>query len=70
MMPTEDREVKNRLSEVDEVVTEKMTEDGGDFEAIKRGIESKRKNKEEKTGGEVEDSDNGVKTGDNTPNPT
>ena len=70
-MSIDDREIKKRLSEADEEVTNKISEEGGDAEAIKRGIEAKKEKDNAKTGKrDAEDLGNGVETSDNTPNPT
>ena len=71
IMSIDDREIKKRLSEADEEVTNKISEEGGDAEAIKRGINSKKEKDNAKTGKkDAEDLGDEVKTGDNTPNPT
>ena len=70
-MSIDDREVKKRLSEADEEVTNKISEEGGDAEAIKRGLEAKKDGENAKTGKkDAEDLGNDAKTGDNAPNPT
>jgi hypothetical protein len=71
IMSIDDREIKKRLSESDEDVTNKISEEGGDAEAIKRGIDAKKEMDNAKTGKkDVEDLGSEVKTSDNTPNPT
>jgi hypothetical protein len=70
-MSIDDREIKKRLSESDEEVTNKISEEGGDAEAIKRGIEGKKEKDNTNTGKkDAEDLGNEFKTSDNTPNPT
>ena len=70
-MSIDDREIKKRLSESDEEVTNKISEEGGDAESIKRGIEAKKERDNEKTGKkDAEDLGNEVKTSDNNPSPT
>ena len=70
-MSIDDREIKKRLSESDEEPTNKMSQEGGDAEAIKKGIEAKKERDDAKTGKkEAEDLGNEVETGDNATNPT
>ena len=70
-MSIDDSEIKKRLSEADEEVTNKISEEGGDAESIKRGIEAKKEKDIAKTGKkEAEDLGNEVKTDDNAPSPT
>lgn len=70
-MSIDDREIKKRLSEADEEVTNKISEEGGDAEAIKRGIEAKKERDNSKTGKkDAKDLGNEVKTSDNAPSPT
>ncbi len=69
-MSIDDREFKKRLIESDEEVTEKISEEGGDTESIKRGIEAKKERDGAKTVKDAEDLGNDAKTADNTPSPT
>ena len=70
-MSIDDPEIKKRLSESDEEVTDKISEEGGDTESIKRGIEAKRERDSAKSGKkDAEDLGDAVETGDNAPNPT
>ena len=70
-MSIDDREIKKRLSESDEEVTNKISKEGGDAEAIKRGIEAKKERDSSETGKkDAEDLGNEVKTSGNATNPT
>ena len=71
IMSIDDREIKKQLSESDEEVTDKISEEGGDAEAIKRGIEAKKERDSTETGKKVaKDLGDAVETGDNATNPT
>ena len=41
-MSTEDKEIKKRLLKADEEVEDKIAKEGGDAEAIKKGIDAKK----------------------------
>jgi hypothetical protein len=73
-MSLDDKEIKKRLSKADEDVTEKISEMGGDAEAIKRGVEGKKETtsgQEEQEIDEVEDIDiDDEEIDENAPNPT
>jgi hypothetical protein len=70
-MSVDDREIKKRLSESDEEVTNKISKEGGDAEAIKMGIEAKKERDSAKPGKkDAEDIGSEVKTSDNAPSPT
>jgi hypothetical protein len=74
-MSLDDKEIKKRLSKADEDVTEKISEIGGDAEAIKRGVDWKKETttgqEEEQEIEEVEDIDiDNEEIDENTPNPT
>lgn len=70
-MSIDDREIKKRLSESDEEVTNKISKEGGDAEAIKRSIEAKKERDNSETGKkDAEDLGNEVKTSGNATNPT
>ncbi len=70
-MSTEDKEIKKRLMRADEDVEDKMAKEGGDAEAIKKGMEAKNGTSGEQVGNEnVEDIDDGEHVDENAPNPT
>jgi hypothetical protein len=73
-MSLDDKEIKKRLSKADEDVTEKISEMGGDAEAIKRGVEGKKETtsgQEEQEIDEVEEIDiDDEEIDENAPNPT
>ncbi len=70
-MSTEDKEIKKRLLRADEEVEDKISKEGGDAEAIKKGIAAKKGTNGEQIEDEsVEDIDDGEHVDENTPNPT
>ena len=71
-MSAEDKEIKKRLLRADEEdVEDKIAKEGGDTEAIKKGIGAKKgANGEQVEDENVEDIDDGEHVDENAPNPT
>ncbi len=74
-MSLDDKEIRKRLSKADEEVTSKIAEEGGDAEAMKRGLDRKKETQamyEQEVEEDVEDIGNDVdeNVDENTPNPT
>jgi hypothetical protein len=70
-MSLDDKEIRKRLSKADEEVTSKIAEEGGDAEAMKRGLEGKKETRgvnEQEVEEDVEDIGNDVD--ENAPSPT
>jgi hypothetical protein len=70
-MSLDDKEIRKRLSKADEEVTSKIAEEGGDAEAMKRGIDEKKETQavhEQEVEEDIEDIGDDID--ENTPNPT